>query len=45
MDDEHRLLDRTRGWITGIKAQFESVPPGAAEPRSPEPEPFGFKLL
>jgi hypothetical protein len=45
MDDEHRLLDRTRGWITGIKTQFESVPPGAAEPQSPEPEPFGFKLL
>jgi biotin carboxylase len=35
MDAEHELLDRARGWITGIKGQFASVPP----------EPFGFKML
>ena len=45
MNDEHELLDRTRSWITGIKAQFESVPPAMDEPRTHEPEPFGFKLL
>jgi hypothetical protein len=45
MNDEHELLDRTRNWITGIKSQFDSVPPSADEPRSHEPEPFGFKLL
>ena len=45
MNDEHELLDRTRSWITGIKSQFESVPPAPDEPRAREPEPFGFKLL
>jgi hypothetical protein len=45
MNDEHELLDRARDWITGIKSQFRSVPPG--NDRSPvrEPEPFGFKML
>ena len=32
MDDEHELLDRARGWITGIKGQFASVPPGDGAP-------------
>jgi hypothetical protein len=45
MNDEHELLDRTRDWITGIKSEFESVPPGEDEARSHEHEPFGFKLL
>jgi biotin carboxylase len=43
MNERHELMDRARDWITGIKAQFESVPPEA--PRSVEPEPFGFKML
>jgi hypothetical protein len=45
MDDEHELLDRARSWITGIKGQFRSVPPGADVPPIATPEPFGFKLL
>jgi hypothetical protein len=45
MDAEHELLDRARGWITGIKDQFASVPPvDEALPDRP-PEPFGFKML
>jgi len=45
MNDEHELLDRTRSWISGIKAQFASVPLDLDEPPTHEPEPFGFKLL
>ncbi|HEX6843564.1 MAG TPA: biotin carboxylase, partial [Actinomycetota bacterium] len=45
MDDEHELLDRARSWISGIKGQFRSVPPGADLPPIATPEPFGFKLL
>ncbi len=45
MDEEHQLLDRARDWITGIKGQFASVPPGADEPPVVKPEPFGFKML
>jgi biotin carboxylase len=44
MDDDHELLDRARGWISGIKEQFESSPPGEERPPV-RPEPFGFKLL
>ena len=29
MNDEHELLDRARGWISGIKAQYASVPLGS----------------
>jgi len=43
MDEHHELMDRARGWITGIKSQFASVPPDA--PPSVAPEPFGFKML
>ena len=43
MDEHHELMDRARDWITGIKSQFESVPPEA--PPSVAPEPFGFKML
>ena len=43
MNEQHELMDRARDWITGIKGQFESVPPEA--PPSVEPEPFGFKML
>jgi biotin carboxylase len=43
MDEHHELMDRARDWITGIKSQFESVPPDA--PPSVAPEPFGFKML
>jgi hypothetical protein len=45
MNDEHQLLDRARTWITGIKSQFQSVPPGAETPPIAKPEPFGFKML
>ena len=45
MNDEHELLDRTRGWISGIKAQYASVPLDHDGPLPHEPEPFGFKLL
>jgi hypothetical protein len=45
MDDDHELLDRARGWISGIKHEFASVPPGPEEPPAVRPEPFGFKLL
>ena len=46
MDQEHELLDRARDWITGVKAQFASVPPQQEEARpSITPEPFGFKML
>jgi len=45
MSEEHELLDRARQWITGIKGQFSSVPPGAEEPPTVKPEPFGFKML
>ncbi len=45
MDDEHELLDRAREWITGIKGQFSSVPPGDETPPITKPEPFGFKML
>ena len=45
MDEEHELLDRAREWITGIKGQFASVPPGAEQPPAVKPEPFGFKML
>jgi len=44
MNAEHELLDRARGWITGIKDQFASVPPGGQVPPV-TPEPFGFKML
>jgi biotin carboxylase len=44
MDDHHELVDRARGWISGIKGQFTSVPPGLETPPI-HPEPFGFKLL
>jgi biotin carboxylase len=44
MNDEHELLDRAKDWITGIKGQFSSVPPGAQAPVV-KPEPFGFKML
>ena len=43
MNEQHELMDRARDWITGIKSQFESVPPEA--PPSVAPEPFGFKML
>ncbi|MEO8476987.1 MAG: biotin carboxylase [Actinomycetota bacterium] len=43
MDEDHELVDRARDWITGIKGQFEGVPP--EEPPSVAPEPFGFKML
>ena len=42
--DEHELTDRAKLWIAGVKAQFESVPIGPAEPVV-KPEPFGFKML
>jgi biotin carboxylase len=45
MDAEHELLDRARGWITGIKDRFTSVPPGEGTPPLVQPEPFGFKML
>ena len=45
MDSEHELLDRARDWITGIKGQFASVPPGEETPPITKPEPFGFKML
>jgi hypothetical protein len=45
MDEQHELLDRARSWITGIKAQFESEPPGPDQPPAHAPEPFGFKML
>ena len=45
MDAEHELLDRARSWITGIKGQFASRPPGDDPPPLVEPEPFGFKML
>jgi hypothetical protein len=45
MSPEHELLDRARGWITGIKGQFASVPPSGIEVPQVEPEPFGFKML
>jgi hypothetical protein len=45
MDDDHELLDRARSWISGIKQEFASVPPGPEEPPAVRPEPFGFKLL
>jgi biotin carboxylase len=45
MDEEHQLLDRARGWISGIKSQFASVPPGEDQPPAVKPEPFGFKML
>jgi hypothetical protein len=46
MNAEHELIDRARDWITGIKAQFASVPPqGESSPETPAPEPFGFKML
>jgi hypothetical protein len=44
MNAEHELLDRARGWITGIKDQFASVPSGGQVPPV-TPEPFGFKML
>jgi hypothetical protein len=44
MDDDHRLLDRARAWISGIKGRFRSVPT-APEAPSVAPEPFGFKML
>jgi hypothetical protein len=44
MDDQHRLLDRARTWISGIKSSFESeAPPEEAPPV--RPEPFAFKML
>jgi biotin carboxylase len=45
MDEEHQLLNRARQWISGIKEQFASEPPGPDEPPAVKPEPFGFKLL
>jgi hypothetical protein len=45
MDAEHELLDRARDWITGIKEQFHSMPPGDDAPPATKPEPFGFKML
>jgi hypothetical protein len=45
MDEDHRLLDRARSWISGIKGEFASRPPGADEPLTVKPELFGFKLL
>lgn len=45
MNDEHELLDRARSWITGIKSQFQSMPPGEVAPPIAKPEPFGFKML
>jgi hypothetical protein len=45
MNAEHELLDRARTWISGIKGQFASVPPGAETPPAVQPEPFGFKML
>jgi len=45
MDEYHELLDRARSWITGIKAEFESEPPGPEQPPARAPEPFGFKML
>jgi len=45
MNDEHELLDRARSWISGVKAQYASVPLDPDEPPTYEPEPFGFKLL
>jgi biotin carboxylase len=44
MDDEHRLLDRARAWISGIKGRFRSLPT-APETPAVVPEPFGFKML
>jgi hypothetical protein len=45
MDEEHELLDRARQWISGIKDQFTSEAPGADQPPTVKPEPFGFKML
>jgi biotin carboxylase len=44
MNEHHELLERALAWISGIKAQFQSVPPEAGTPLV-EPEPFGFKML
>ena len=45
MSEDHELLPRAREWITGIKRQFASIPPGAAAPPPVRAEPFGFKML
>lgn len=45
MSDDHELLPRAREWITGIKAQFASIPAPAQTPLPVRPEPFGFKML
>ncbi len=45
MDEEHELVDRARSWITGIKNEFASEPPGPDRPPAMKPEPFGFKML
>ena len=45
MTDDHRLTDRARAWIAGLKAQFVSVPVEVPTFAVPRPDPFGFKLL
>jgi hypothetical protein len=45
MTDDHELTDRARAWITGVKAQFVSVPVDVPAVAIPRPDPFGFKLL
>jgi biotin carboxylase len=45
MDEHHELVDRARSWISGIKGEFASKPPGPDEPPAVKPEPFGFKML
>ncbi len=40
--DDEELTDRCRAWTTGIKAQYQGVPVGAAE--KPPVDPFAFKF-
>jgi D-alanine-D-alanine ligase-like ATP-grasp enzyme len=43
MDDDFRLLERSRKWLQAIKAQFTSAAPG--EGRAGLPEIGGFKMM
>jgi len=46
MNQDFELLNRAKDWISGVKAQFASLPPEEKEaPPSIRPEPFGFKMF